>query len=121
MTADDLQVRALMFAPQHARAIVLTVFRSSLLQNLLEDELHGQWPMRSVGHRRLHVSVFRGHGERQLSSTGACDAAAAVAVIAWPACYPSEPSSVTGYLVHMLRVRCVPGHRVQQTGQQSSR
>ena len=41
MTADDLQVRALTFAPQHARAIVLTVFRSSLLQNLLEDGLHG--------------------------------------------------------------------------------
>ena len=41
MTDDDLQVRALTFAPQHARAIVLTVFRSSLLQNLLEDGLHG--------------------------------------------------------------------------------
>ena len=41
MTADDLKVRALTFAPQHARAIVLTVFRSSLLQNLLEDGLHG--------------------------------------------------------------------------------
>ena len=41
MTADDLQVRALMFAPQHARAIVLTVFRSSLLQNLLEDGQNG--------------------------------------------------------------------------------
>ena len=41
MTADDLQVRALTFAPQHARAIVLTVFRSSLLQSLLEDRLHG--------------------------------------------------------------------------------
>ena len=41
MTDDDLQVCALTFAPQHARAIVLTVFRSSLLQNLLEDGLHG--------------------------------------------------------------------------------
>ena len=41
MTADDLQVRALTFAPQHARAIVLTVFRSSLLQNLLEDGKNG--------------------------------------------------------------------------------
>ena len=41
MTADDLQVCALTFAPQHTRAIVLTVFRSSLLHNLLEDGLHG--------------------------------------------------------------------------------
>ena len=41
MTADDLKVRALTFAPQHARAIVLTVFRSSLLQNLLEDGQNG--------------------------------------------------------------------------------
>ena len=41
MTADDLQVCALTFAPQHARAIVLTVFRSSLLQNLLEDGQNG--------------------------------------------------------------------------------
>ena len=41
MTADDLQVRALTFAPQHTRAIVLTVFRSSLLQNLLEDGQNG--------------------------------------------------------------------------------
>ena len=41
MTADDLQVRALTFTPQHARAIVLTAFRSSLPQNLLEDGLHG--------------------------------------------------------------------------------
>ena len=41
MTADDLQVRALTFAPQHARAIVLTVFRLSLLQNLLEDGQNG--------------------------------------------------------------------------------
>ena len=41
MTADDLQVRALTFAPQHVRAIMLTAFRSSLLQNLLEDGLHG--------------------------------------------------------------------------------
>jgi hypothetical protein len=41
MTADDLQVRALTFAPQHTRAIVLNVFRLSLLQNLLEDGLHG--------------------------------------------------------------------------------
>ena len=41
MTADDLQVRALTFAPQHARAIVLTAFHSSLLQNLLEDGQNG--------------------------------------------------------------------------------
>ena len=41
MTDDDLQRCALTFAPQHARAIVLTVFRSSLLQNLLEDGLNG--------------------------------------------------------------------------------
>ena len=41
MTADDLQVRALTFAPQHDRAIVLTAFHSSLLQNRLEDGLHG--------------------------------------------------------------------------------
>ena len=34
-------MRALTFAPQHARAIMLTVFRSSLLQKLLEDGLHG--------------------------------------------------------------------------------
>ena len=78
MTADDLQVRALTFAPQHARAIGLTVFRSSLLQSLLEDGLHGP-----CGRRRSHVSACTRHGERQLSSTGTCDAAAAVAVIAW--------------------------------------
>lgn len=41
MTADDLQVCVLTFAPQHTRAIVLTAFRSSLPQNLLEDGLHG--------------------------------------------------------------------------------
>ena len=41
MTADDLQVCAPRFAPQHARAIVLTAFCSSLLQKLLEDGLHG--------------------------------------------------------------------------------
>jgi hypothetical protein len=41
MTADDLQVCALKFAPPHAHAIVLTVFRSSLLQNLLKGGLHG--------------------------------------------------------------------------------
>ena len=41
MTTDGHQVRAPMFAPQHARATVLTVFCSSLRQNLLEDGLHG--------------------------------------------------------------------------------
>ena len=41
MADDDLQVCALTFAPQHTRAIMLTVFRSSLLQNLLEAALHG--------------------------------------------------------------------------------
>ena len=41
MADDDLQVCALTFAPQHTRAIMLTVFRSSLLQNLLEDGQNG--------------------------------------------------------------------------------
>ena len=41
MSAVDVQVRVPTLAPQHAHAIVLTVFRSSLLQNLLEDGLHG--------------------------------------------------------------------------------
>jgi hypothetical protein len=48
-----------------------------------------------------------------LSSAGVCDAVAAVAVIAWPACYSPEPSCVTGYLVYMLRARYVCGQRVQ--------
>jgi hypothetical protein len=44
MTFDDLQVRVSTLAPHHAGvagAIMLTVFPSSLLQNLLEDGLHG--------------------------------------------------------------------------------
>ena len=41
MTADDLQVRVPTLAPHHAYAIVLTIFRSSLPQNLLEGGLHG--------------------------------------------------------------------------------
>ena len=36
------------------------------------------------------------------------------------ACYPSEPSCVTGCLVHMVRARCGCGHRVHQAGLQSS-
>ena len=41
MSAVDVQVRVPSLAPQHAHAIVLTVFCSSLLQKLLEDGLHG--------------------------------------------------------------------------------
>ena len=41
MNAVDVQVRVPSLAPQHAHAIVLTVFCSSLLQKLLEDGLHG--------------------------------------------------------------------------------
>ena len=56
-----------------------------------------KWAVRPFGRRRSHVSVCRRHGERQLSSTGVCDAAAAVAVIAWHACYRSESLCVAGY------------------------
>ena len=80
MTADDLQVRAPRFAPQHARAIVLTAFCSSLLQKLLEDGLHG--PCDPIGSNGSHGTVFRRRGERAFLSIGAGDAVAALAVIA---------------------------------------
>ena len=67
------------------------------------------------------ISVQEARRESTLQHRRVRCGVAAVAVIAWLACYPSEPLCVTGYLVHMLRARCVPGHRVQQTGQQSSR
>ena len=73
------------------------------------------------------MSVSRGFakqmtsGSEMATTTPTCPNHWAVAVIAWHAYYPSKPSCVTGYLVHMLRARCVRGHRVQQAGQQSSR
>ena len=111
MTADDLQVCALTFAPQHTRAIFLNVFRSSLLQNLLEDGLYGPCGPSGAADR-LYQCAGR-HGERPLSSTGACNAVVVVVVVAWLACSRSVDSCVTGYSVHVLRARCVRGERVQ--------
>ena len=45
------------------------------------------------------------HRRKRCGGCGGCDR--------MTACYPSEPLCVTGYLVHMLRTRCVPGHHVQ--------